>query len=161
MKQKLYIQLIIGIFICIPIYSQSNSTISTGGDLSSSNGIINYSIGQIFTNSNYNSSNYIIEGNQQPYEILTLANLNLDINTMTFKIFPNPTSDFVTLLCSDENCSKNSFQIFDICGKEVIKKRTLSEKETKINLQQFQIGTYLLLITNQNNSLTYLKIIKN
>lgn len=160
MKQKLLIP-IIGVLTSIPIYSQNNSIITSGGDISNSNGSINYSIGQIFINTNSNSNNYIIEGNQQPYEIYSLSNSNLDNPNLTIKIFPNPTNDYIFLSYSNDNYENTNFQIFDLNGKEIIKKRKLYEKETKIFLEQFQIGTYLLLITNEDNTTSSFKIIKN
>lgn len=160
MKQKLLI-LIIVVLTSIPIYSQNNSIITSGGDISNSNGSINYSIGQIFINTNSNTNNYIIEGNQQPYEIYSLSNSNLDNPNLTIKIFPNPTNDFIFLSYPNYNYENTNFQIFDLNGKEIIKKRKIYEKETKIFLDQFQIGTYLLLITNEDNTTNSFKIIKN
>ena len=68
-----------------------NNTITTGADVSNTNGSISYSIGQIDYISSGNASTYINQGLQQPYEVVTLSGNELIDITISAQVYPNPT----------------------------------------------------------------------
>lgn len=71
-------------------------------------------------------------------------------------IYPNPTEDFINI-----NAGKltiNEISIFDIQGRE-IDKYDLSDKQFKLFLGDFKMGTYLIKISTSNGDYTE-KIIK-
>ena len=78
--------------------------------------------------------------------------VNLD-----FKLYPNPTSFFITIETKDFN-SMGNFQLFDIRGKLV-----LSDKingETKISVEGLKPGVYTYFFT-QDISISRGKLILN
>ncbi|MDR2835378.1 MAG: S8 family peptidase [Bacteroidales bacterium] len=81
------------------------------------------------------------------------------INTPQFEnkfisVYPNPTNNFVNIT----NCKNTTYEILDILGK-VIKKGTILEDFTTINITDLQTGNYVLKIKKQENS-TNIKLIK-
>jgi hypothetical protein len=72
------------------IYAQS-STLTAGTNVSSDSGSISYSIGQIDNNATVNSSGYINQGVQQPFEIVTLSGHEISDISIVAQAYPNPT----------------------------------------------------------------------
>jgi hypothetical protein len=71
-----------------------------------------------------------------------LTNLK-EKNTIEFSIFPNPTSNSITI--KGENNMNQSFQISDQMGREVFKGK-LTGTETEVNLSSLSKGIYTLKI---------------
>lgn len=85
------------------------------------------------------------------------ASLNITINeqsnlnTIQFKklpaqVFPNPVEDFINIIATDYYRVFNSYKIFDIRGRSIVKETKL--EDNKINVSQFSKGLYLLQIDN-------------
>jgi len=74
-----------------------------------------------------------------------------DNQSLNLQIFPNPTSDFVTISC--ENLEK--VEIYNFYGKKI-----LVEKNNIVNLSEFSSGIYFLKITDKNGKIFNSKIIK-
>jgi hypothetical protein len=67
-----------------------------------------------------------------------------DVNVKSFQVFPNPTSDDLTILLPDIKV-ENEFQLLDASGR-IVTKGKLYEKVTSISLKGFESGTYLLTV---------------
>lgn len=74
-----------------------------------------------------------------------------DINNLEFKIFPNPTTDFVNITTKENIVS---YQFYDMNGKLLVGKNKLDKKEIKINLESYPKGIYLLNIQTDKRSYT-------
>lgn len=74
-----------------------------------------------------------------------------DINNLEFKIFPNPTTDFVNITTKENIVS---YQVYDMNGKLLVGKNKLDKKEIKINLESYPKGIYLLNIQTDKRSYT-------
>lgn len=81
-----------------------------------------------------------------------------EITATHFKIYPNPTTDFVNI----ENTVGFDFelQFFDVNGKIIETNSIHAFKTKKINISQLNNGIYILQLKNNNNVLNY-KFIKN
>ncbi len=102
-------------------------------------GITNYELGIKQPNSAYFRLKQLDENGSFSYSnIVFIENFEKEIN-----VFPNPTSDFVTI----DNIPQNTkIMVNDIFGKSMLE--TFSQKETslKINLKDWAKGTYLVKI---------------
>lgn len=86
---------------------------ASGGDATGSGGTVAYSIGQVVYTTNTGSNGSVAQGVQHAYEIFTVGIKETALN-ISLTIFPNPTTDNLTLQISDYNNEKLSFQLFDI-----------------------------------------------
>jgi uncharacterized Ntn-hydrolase superfamily protein len=73
-----------------------------------------------------------------------------------FSIYPNPTSDYITL----DNKTEENYDLFlfDITGKLLSQESIYKTKN--LNISQYKSGTYVLKITNDNRTLVKKVIIK-
>ena len=144
-------------------YAQKALVIS-GGEITTSNYSLSYSVGQIAQKNNSNASGLFNQGVQQPFEIFNLFSLsseNFDDITLEMKVYPNPTVEYVNLLVKDESIINSQYRLFDLFGK-TIQKSKITNLETRIYMNNLPKGTYLLQILSTNNSiLKAFKIIKN
>ena len=85
----------------------------------------------------------------------TLSTVNLvNSNNNFFKVFPNPSSDSITV--SNSKKTLNSIIIYDVKGK-LIKKINSEEFSLTVNISNLKAGIYILKIDN-NKSIKFLKI---
>jgi hypothetical protein len=75
-------------------------------------------------------------------------------NTTSAKVYPNPTNSTITI---ESNNSIKEISITDLLGKQLYK----APASLQIDLSNFESGTYLLKITNADNSTYTQRIIKN
>lgn len=74
-----------------------------------------------------------------------------DINKLEFSIYPNPTTDFVTLTSKE---SIVSYQVYDMGGKLLSKSNKLDKKEAKIDFSNYPKGIYVLSIKTDKRTYT-------
>jgi len=72
------------------------------------------------------------------------------------KIFPNPTSNYLTIQPTEPNLKIGQIQLFDLSGKEQEIKLT----EDLVNLESISEGMYFMRLTLQNGQTVMKKIIK-
>ncbi len=86
---------------------------------------------------------------------------NEEINNSTMKlafIYPNPSKDFINVRYG-AHLKNVSIEIFDISGKKIFVKN-LENPISKIDIQNFKIGSYVYHILNNNKIIEKGKIIK-
>ena len=91
---------------------------------------------------------------------LALDNV-LGINTkakLTFRVFPNPVEDRLHI-DFPENIEQATIIIYDILGKQVVKKR-IKVGESSINLSQLPSGIYLAKLVGSHQNISSFKLIK-
>ena len=157
-KKRLSAFLIVGIGLTGLKAQQSIS--ASGKDASGSGGSVNYTVGQVDYISATSSGGQIFQGVQQPYEIFAVGINELSNISLTYKVYPNPTVEFLDLDIADGSTEHLSLSITDINGK-VLLQNDIIENKTKISMQSFTTGTYFLQITDKNKKLKTFKIIKN
>lgn len=143
------------------VFSQQQPT-TGGGDITGSNGSIAYSVGQPFVAINSGTSGSLSEGVQQPYEISeVLSTENFLELSSTISIYPNPTSEILTLKIEDLSNLKLQYQLYEFTGK-IVQENEINGNNTSINVANLQSAIYFLKILNSENGefKTY-KIIKN
>jgi hypothetical protein len=140
-------------------YSQQSVTAS-GGNAAGTGGSSSYSIGQTTFTSQTSSGGLITLGVQQPYEIVTLGNDDFTEINLLMSAYPNPTTDLLTLVVSDDKWTDLSYQLFDINGKIVSKLQKMTTSETSVSMQELQQGIYFLAVNSENKTIKTFKIIK-
>jgi hypothetical protein len=71
-----------------------------------------------------------------------------EYNLNTVKLFPNPTSDYVSI----SNVSlKKDYTIYDITGRQI--QQDTYQPSSKIDISNFTNGTYILMIDGQSKKI--------
>jgi hypothetical protein len=132
---------------------------ATGGDASGSEGTVAYSLGQVFYTTSSGSSGTISQGVQQTYEISTVGMKETEL-TISLSVFPNPTTDQLTLQINDYNNEKLTYQLFDMQGK-LLSSKVITSNQTQINMSDLPVATYFMIVMQENRKIKSFKIIKN
>lgn len=141
-------------------YSQEAVT-SSGGNGSSGNGSVSYSIGQLVYSTAIGPRNSVTHGVQQPYEIqvTNIAENAPEIN-LQFSTYPNPTTDWLNLKIENYNGEPLTYSLIDMFGKEILQNE-ITGAETNISMSEYASATYFLKVLNNNTELKAFKILKN
>lgn len=141
--------------------SAQSGTHAAGLEATGSGGKVSASVGQLFTQSPTSPSAYMIEGVQQPYEIMVYtSNETLIASGQTIIVFPNPFTDDLTLKIGQAAAGEWKYVLSDMKGK-ILQRGAVSADETPVNAGLLPPGAYLLNILNKNSSLRTFKVIKN
>ncbi len=141
---------------------QAQSTIPvTGGNASGAGGTVSYTIGQVVFTTNTGTTGSIAQGIQQPYEISVITGIEQaeDI-ILVYSVYPNPTSDFLTLKVENYDNGNLSYQLYDIRG-ILLENKKITDYETIIPMSNFVIGIYFLKVSDAGKEIKIFKIIKN
>jgi len=135
---------------------------ASGTDATGSSGTVTYSIGQLFYTyiglSVYNVAQGVQHGESSVF--LSTAENTVE-SKMEMLIFPNPTTDFVTLhmeALEYEN-GPQSYQLYDLQGRLLLQ-NTIKKTETQINLNNLNASVYILRVYANNKVLKTFKILK-
>lgn len=156
-KTKLFLTMLICFYITIA--NAQIATSASGGDAYGNGGSAAYTIGQVTYTTNTETTSSLAQGVQQAYEISIISELdNLDIN-LNLSIYPNPTTDLLTLNIDALNNENIAYQLFDINGKILVYKKITTNQES-ILMADYASATYFLKITKNNKEVQTFKIIK-
>lgn len=139
--------------------AQQAST-AAGGDASGSGGTVAYSIGQIVYITSTGSTGSVAHGVQQPYEISIVLGVEDKQISLNMQVFPNPTTEYLTLSVGNSELSALSFQLYDLSGKLIEDKKITNTTET-IRMEDLPSAAYFLKVTNNEKEVKTFKIIKN
>ena len=137
------------LFCTIGLHSFAQESVnSSGGDATGIGGSAAYSIGQIVYTSNSSSTGTISQGVQQAYEIYEVGLVDGE-QVVSVQVYPNPTSQFITLDFHDSFLSSYTVQLTDIQGK-LIQEVEITDKKTELNLSHLSTASYYLVLTQKN-----------
>lgn len=134
--------------------------LSSGNSLYGAGGSVSYSIGQIDYISAGGSGGMVTQGVQQPYEIFSISVEDEQGVDLSAVIYPNPTTEYITLSISNNNLGNVSYSLLDMHGK-IISQELVTDKIANIQLGTLSTGIYLLNVYNNNIEVKTFKIIKN
>lgn len=83
---------------------------------------------------------------------LELITANEKLSDFEVKLFPNPTTDRITI--QSNNFKNTSLQIFDNFGRPILQ-QILNQSETILNLSNYTNGQYLLQLERDNKRVVY------
>jgi hypothetical protein len=161
MTQTKKIILLVGFFLpCISMLQAQKGTVASGGDAMGSGGSASYSIGQTDYITANGTGGTITQGLQQPYEIYVITGVETYGINLSLSVYPNPTTDMVTLSVKNTATEKMSYILSDVQGK-IIRREKLTDNETSIFMADLRKSTYLVKVLNNNKEVKTFKIIKN
>ena len=132
---------------------------ATGGDASGSGGTVAYSVGQIVYTTNTGTTGSVAQGVEQAYEISSVGIKETALN-ISLSIFPNPTSDFLTIKVEVYNNEALSYHLIDEQGKSVLNEQ-ITNQETQVAMSTLARGAYFINVLQANKKIQTFKIIKN
>ena len=132
---------------------------ASGGDATGSGGSVAYSVGQIVYTTSTGTTGSVAQGVEQAYEIYSVGIKETTLN-ISLSVFPNPTSDFLTLKVEDYNNETLSFDLLDEQGKLVLNEQ-ITNQETQVAMSTLARGSYFINIVQTNKQIQTFKIIKN
>jgi hypothetical protein len=132
---------------------------ASGGDATGSGGSVAYSVGQIVYTTSTGTTGSVAQGVEQAYEIYSVGIKETTLN-ISLSVFPNPTSDFLTLKVEDYNNETLSFDLLDEQGKLILSEQ-ITNQETQVAMSTLARGSYFINIVQANKKIQTFKIIKN
>lgn len=151
LKKTLYSFLLLIVFTqCI----KAQTVFSNGG---SSSNQLTYTIGEPLTNTLSNPNNVVTQGFNQPYlSIVSVEELNVEVTTT---IYPNPSMEYFTVTVNGATEDLYGY-VYGIKGNYI--SATSLQNDNKINVNDLQPGTYLLVVkTKKNEPISRTKFIKS
>lgn len=133
---------------------------ATGGNASGSGGSASYSVGQVVFTTNTGTSGSVVQGIQQPYEISVVTGIEQakGIN-LELSVYPNPTTDYLTLEVKDFEISNLSFQVYDMQGK-LLQNEKITVNQTSIGMRNLLPANYFVKVIKDNKEVKTFEIIK-
>jgi hypothetical protein len=130
--------------------SQAQESVnSIGGVDVGTGGTVSFSVGQMVYTTDSTEAGSVVQGIQRPYRITTTDIKKLD-NTLSFKAYPNPSSDDLFLEMNTFRNEKLNYQLYDMQGK-LIMTNPIEIPKTQINMRALAVGAYVIHIYNTNN----------
>jgi hypothetical protein len=137
-------------FIVASNFAQAQESVnSIGGVDVGTGGTVSFSVGQMVYTTDTKESGSMVQGIQRPYRITTtdIRKVNDDIS---FKAYPNPSSDDLFLEMNAYRSEKLVYHLYDMQGK-LIMTNPIESPKTQINMRALAVGAYLIQIYNSNN----------
>ncbi len=155
---------VVSIHILFAIGSlQAQEAISaTGGDASGNGGTVSYTVGQVAFLNITESTGYVLQGVQQPYEIYLVTGIE-KANGVSLDciIYPNPVQEHLQLKIQGLSWEKLHWGIYDSGGK-LLKSENISNSLSTIPVADLAQGIYLFLVSDkQKGVIKTFQIIKN
>ena len=132
---------------------------ASGGDATGSGGSVAYSVGQIVYTTSTGTTGSVAQGVEQAYEIYSVGIKETSLN-ISLSIFPNPTSDFLTLKVEDYNNEALSYNLIDEQGKLILSEQ-ITNQNTQLAMSTLACGAYFINVLQENKKIQTFKIIKN
>ncbi len=137
-----------------------SGSVATGGEISSADHTLSFSIGPTFYTSFGNDGFYISSGIQHPeIRIFTRITENEDLKH-EIRVFPNPTSDWINIRIKDPDFLDSDIRLISMEGK-VLFSKAIENGELNLPVSQLEPGNYTLLIVNKRELLRSFNIIKS
>ncbi len=140
--------------------SQAQESVnSSGGVFRGNGGTVSFSVGQMVYTTDSKEAGAVVQGIQRPYKITTTNIKKLD-NTISFKAYPNPSSDDLFLEMNAFRNEKLNYQLYDMQGKLIIT-NPIEIPKTQINMRALAVGAYFIHIyDSKNQAIQTIQIIK-
>lgn len=134
---------------------------ASGGNAGGRGGTASYTVGQTVYTSISGSTGSVSQGVQQAFQITVASAVEgAGEITLEMEVFPNPTTEYLTLNIDDAETRDLSYQLSDMNGKQLEKKR-VEGNQTGIAMSNYAQATYFLKILDGNKEVKTFQIIKN
>lgn len=147
------------LFLQLAYAISAQQVISSAGETKQITGYeISWTLGEPMIETFTSGSAILTQGFHQSKLIVTAIN-EPGVLLTDLQVYPNPTSDFVTIRFDSETAEKQ-YSLLDMTGKRIYIHQ-FTEMETKVDMSSLSSGTYLLQVgTKKTNLIQSFKIIK-
>lgn len=158
--------LILSLCVFVTSYSKAQSLSSsvigsTGEQFSSSSGSLEWTLGEIMTETYQQGKGFFTQGFHQPATIKVTS--VEEVEEQNLWVYPNPTREALNIKISERG--DYLLEFFNLQGQKLINRNFTVESETyiqRVDLQEYAVAVYLLRISNTiTGKNTYHKIEKN
>jgi len=145
-----------GLLSILMFISNAQDLISTGGDFfQMESGSISFTIGEPIIETLGNEDHILTQGFQQSNRDIATGNNELEY--LSINIYPNPTTDFVTVELSE--IQELDYQLFDLNG-IILSHGQISQTETTISLNNYIPSIFILKLIDNNQGNRTFQIVK-
>ena len=130
---------------------------ANGGTATAAGTEVSWTIGEPITATVSDGTTTLTQGFHQSKLTVTVIN-DIQIAGVEIKVYPNPTSDYVTVHFS-KVMEKPTYFIFDLSGR-IIEQKNIESTDVKIDMTNYAGGSYILKLNNGQQPLQTFKIIK-
>jgi hypothetical protein len=131
-----------------------------GGEATGTGGTVSYSIGQVVYTSATGTNGSVAQGVQQPFAISITTGVKETTINLEMNVYPNPTTNYLTLKVDDFELSTLNFQLIDLQGK-IIENKKVTASKTILKMEALPKAIYFLNVTKNNQLVKTFKVIKN
>ena len=130
---------------------------ASGGTATVAGTQVSWTIGEPITATVSDGNNILTQGFQQSKLTVTAID-DIQISGVEIKVYPNPTSDYVTVHFS-KVMEKPVYLLFDFSGR-LIEQKNIESNDAKIDMTGYAGGSYILKLNSGQQPLQSFKIIK-
>ncbi len=125
---------------------------------------MDYTVGEFAVITLSDASNYLTQGFQQPFVDPDVSVSENALADMNISYYPNPTSGNLTLNISNAGDREFKVELFDVLGQRITTQTGVASyngtASISIDMQRCATGNYYLRISNGNDLVKNLKILK-
>jgi hypothetical protein len=155
-KQLLFITLPFLLMFAAKAQTATPELLASAGDsFTNTDYSLNWSLGEIMTESYTNTEFILTQGFHQPY----LSSVSIDEKPMlNVSVWPNPTDHILYVTALNQNAKPLSYTLKDLTGKELLNGNFMLKQA--LDLDNYPAGMYMLSIYGDKIPLHTFKIIK-
>jgi len=144
-------------YFCLGVNAQD--VISTTGKYAETgSGSLSWSVGEPIVETVSDGSNTLTQGFHQSKLTVTTI-YDKEIIGIEIKVYPNPTSNYLSVEVNSEKQKELLLSLFDMSGKLISQEKMTSSKQT-VSMKEYAPATYLLKVTENNKELKTYQIVK-
>lgn len=136
------------------------STATAGSEATGTTGTVSFSVGLVdyvtINGANTTSS----QGVQQAFEIFTVTSTNTPKPAFNLSLYPNPTTNFITLSVDTKHLKNLSYKVYDISGKQIALQK-ISTATTNITMANLPASTYFVQVFSPTTKIKTFKVVKH
>lgn len=160
--KKIFTILFLSCLLVPNLFAQS-AIVPVGGDAQGNGGSVSYTVGQMAVESaaNSNGSITVLEGVQQPYEIMTVGVDDYPQIALNAIVYPNPTENIAQLQLNGFEIPTDGLRatLYNSNGKQ-LQNVTVTEDLTTFQIGQYATGTYYLEVRDGKRVLKTFKVVR-
>lgn len=161
--KRIFTILILSCLLVPSLFAQS-AIVPVGGDAQGNGGSVSYTVGQLAVESaaNSNGSISVVEGVQQPYEIMTVGVDDYPQIALNAVVYPNPTENIAQLQLNGFEIPADGLRatLYDGNGKR-LQTVTVTDDLTTLQIGQYAKGTYYLEVRDGKRTLKTFQIVRS
>jgi hypothetical protein len=150
---------LVALICSVGLHAQESPT-AAGGEATGTGGTASYSVGQVVYTTATGINGSVAQGMQQPFEISTTVGINETSINLEVNVYPNPTTNYLSLKVESEKLETLTYQLIELQGK-VLESKKITTTTSTIEMEELPKAIYFLKVTKDNQLIKTFKVIKN